>query len=148
MRVAFLIVLVAAAIWYSYVAFADLAFMTRTGRLGPGFFPRIIGVLAVLMTLWALVGEVRARRLADGSASQWRDAVLLISLALGYAVLLRSFGGFVATFLFLAITLSVLNRGDHLRNALISVLVPAGVYLLFDRLLNANMPVALFPLPL
>ena len=73
---------------------------------------------------------------------------LLMALALGYAVLLRLFGGLVATVIFLAVALSLLNRGKPLKNALISVLVPAFVYLLFDRILNANMPPALIDLPI
>ena len=44
MRIGFLLVLLAGSVFYSYVAFADLSFMTRTGRLGPGFFPRLVGM--------------------------------------------------------------------------------------------------------
>ena len=148
MRVIFLIVLLAGAVFYSYVAFADLAFLTRTGRLGPGFFPRIIGVSAILIVLWALVDALRAKAPAEGDAQQWKDVVVLIALAIGYAVLLRLFGGFVATLLFLMATLSVLNRGKPVQNAVIAILVPVAVYLLFDRALNANMPPALFALPI
>ena len=148
MRIAFFVVLLAASVFYSYIAFIDLDFMTRSGRLGPGFFPRIIGVMAILMTLWATWDEMRSTDAPDGDAQNWRDVALLMALALGYAVLLRLFGGFVATVIFLAITLSLLNRGQMLRNALIAVLVPGFVYLLFDRILNANMPPALFELPI
>lgn len=148
MRIAFLLVVLTGALFYTYVAFVDLSFLTRTGRLGPGFFPRIVGVAAVAVTLWALVEELRSRSVEEGSPQQWLDVATVIVLALGYAVLLRLFGGLVATFIFLAVALSVLNRGRHLRNAAVAVLVPSGVYLLFDRLLNANMPPALIALPL
>lgn len=149
MRVVFLVVLLAGAVFYSYVAFADLAFLTRTGRLGPGFFPRVIGVAALAMTLWALADELRrTRNMAEDEPGGWRDAVVLIALALGYAVLLRLFGGFVATLVYLAVALTILNPGRYLNNGLIAVLVPAGVYLVFDRILNANMPPGLFELPL
>lgn len=148
MRVIFLIFLLGAAVFYSYVAFVDLGFLTRTGRLGPGFFPRVIGVSAIVVTLWALVDELRNRADPEEDRQRWADVALLIGLALGYAVLLRLFGGFIATLVFLAVTLSVINRGQHLKNALVAVLVPSGVYLLFDRILNANMPPALFDLPI
>ncbi|SDZ96496.1 tripartite tricarboxylate transporter TctB family protein [Rubrimonas cliftonensis] len=148
MRIAFFLVVLTGAIFYSYVAFADLGFLSRTGRLGPGFFPRIIGVAAIVMTLWALVDELRARRGPGGAFEQWRDVAVLIAFALGYAVLLRLFGGFVATFLFLLLTLSVLNPGRRLTNGLVAVIVPGVVYLLFDQLLNANMPPALIDLPI
>ena len=148
MRVIFLIVLLAGAVFYSYVAFADLGFLTRTGRLGPGFFPRVIGVSTVAFLLWAVIDELRSRAAAEGSAEQWRDVLTITALAIGYAVLLRLVGGFVATLLFLMGTLSVLNPGRYLQNAAIAVVVPVAVYLLFDRLLNANLPPALFDLPI
>lgn len=148
MRIVFLVVLLAGAVFYSYIAFADLSFLSRTGRLGPGFFPRIIGVSMAIVTLWVIIEEMRRRQPPDGTRQQWKDVATLIALALGYAVLLKLFGGFVATLIFLAVTLSVLNPGRHVKNALIALLFPAGTYLLFDKLLNASMPPALFELPL
>lgn len=148
MRVVFLVAILAASIYYSYVAFNDLSFLTRTGRPGPGFFPRIIGVGAILVTLWALVDELRGSGSDASNRDQWKDVVLLMALAVGYAVLLRLFGGFPATVIFLGVTLTILNRPQPLKNLMISILVPGGVYLLFDRVLNANMPPALFELPL
>lgn len=148
MRIPFLLALLAGAVFYTYIAFVDLPFLTRSGRLGPGFFPRIIGIGMVGMTLWILLDELRHRSPDASTATQWRDVVLLMALAVGYAVMLRLFGGFFATLIYLAVTLSILNRGQHVKNATVSVLVPGGVYLLFDRILNANMPPALFTLPI
>lgn len=148
MRLIFLIVLLAGAIYYSYVAFADLNFMTRTGRLGPGFFPRLIGVSAIVILLWALFDERKNAGTEGQSSAEWRDVAILIALAIGYAVLMRIFGGFVSTVIFLAAALSVLNRGRTIQNAIIALLVPAAVYLLFDQVLNASMPPALIDLPI
>ena len=148
MRIVFTLVLLVGAILYSYTAFSNLSFMTQTGRLGPGFFPRVIGVAAIVAILWTLIDDVRKTKVSGEENYQWGDVVLLITLALGYAVLLRLFGGFIATVIFLLITLFFLNPGQHLKNLIVSVLVPAGVYLLFDQVLNANMPPALFALPL
>jgi len=61
---------------------------------------------------------------------------------------LKLFGGFVATVIFLGATLMLLNRAQPIKNVLVATLVPSGVYLLFDRVLNANMPPALFELPI
>lgn len=146
MRLAFFIVLLCGAIFYSYIAFENLNFMTRTGRLGPGFFPRLIGVAAVALTLWALIEELRTRRESDDDEGHWGDVFVLIGLAVCYAVLLRLFGGFVSTVIFLAAALTVLNKGQMVRNAVISVAVPVAIYLLFDKVLNASMPPALFDL--
>jgi len=150
MRRVFLVVLLAGAIYYTYVAFADLNFLTRTGRPGPGFFPRLIGAAAVVMILWTLIEEMRkdeAMRVRTSPAA-WKDVVLLMGLAIGYAVLLRLFGGFIATVIFLGVTLMILNRAQPMKNLALAILIPGGVYLLFDRVLNANMPPALISLPI
>lgn len=147
MRIAFLVALLAGAIFYSYIAFVDLGFMTRTGRLGPGFFPRSIGIASILITLWAIFDELRSGEIArDGDRQSWTDVVSLMALAVGYAILIRLFGGALATFMFLAVTLMILNRGQLVKNMAVAILVPAFVYLLFDRVLNANMPPAMFEL--
>ena len=144
MRLAFMFVVLAGAIFYSYVAFIDLSFLSRTGRLGPGFFPRLVGVSAVVMTIWVIVDLLRDQRPEEDDASSGGDVVKLMVLALAYAVLLRLFGGFIATVIYLAMTLTVMNRDKYLQNVILSLTFPAGVYLLFDKLLNANMPPALF----
>ena len=100
MRIVFTLVLLAGAVFYTYIAFIDLSFLSRTGRLGPGFFPRLIGVSAVVMTLWVLVDELRKREPSLDDPKRWGDVVMLMALALGYAVLLRLFGGFAATIVF------------------------------------------------
>ncbi|MFT7058249.1 MAG: hypothetical protein ACJASV_000749 [Pseudorhodobacter sp.] len=148
MRLAFLFIVLAGAVFYSYVAFVDLSFFSRTGRLGPGFFPRLVGCAAIAMTVWVILDALREGRVAGDDNSSWGDVVKLIALAVTYAVLLRLFGGFVATVIYLALTLSFLNRGKHLQNAVLSIVFPAAVYLLFDQLLNANMPPALFAFPI
>jgi hypothetical protein len=156
MRIVFLVALLGGAVFYSYIAFVDLGFMTRTGRLGPGFFPRIVGVSMAVMTLWAILDALRDRaRVAAGGApgtddapdGRWRDFVLLVVMALGYAVLIRLFGGLIATVIYLSIALTLLNPGKHLQNSLVAVLFPIAVYLLFDLVLNASMPPALIDLP-
>ncbi|GGE45574.1 tripartite tricarboxylate transporter TctB family protein [Actibacterium pelagium] len=150
MRRVFLVVLLAGVIYYTYVAFADLNFLTRTGRPGPGFFPRVIGISAIFIILWALIDELRkgADEQEKANPEAWQDVVMLMALAIGYAVLLRMFGGFVATVIFLGVTLMVLNRTQPLKNFALAILIPGGVYLLFDRVLNANMPPALYDLPI
>jgi putative tricarboxylic transport membrane protein len=154
MRIAFLVALLGGAVFYSYVAFVDLNFLTRTGRLGPGYFPRIIGVGLIVMTLWAILDALRDRRMSSAGVTidglptgSWRDAATLIALAIGYALLLRLFGGFVSTIVYLGCALSLLNPGRHLQNVLVALLLPVAVYLLFDRLLNASVPPALIDLP-
>lgn len=156
MRIVFLLALLGAGIYYSYIAFVDLNFMTRTGRLGPGFFPRIVGLGIVGMTLWAILDALRDRaRVAaggapgadDAPAGRWSDFVTLLALALGYAVLIRLFGGYISTIAYLGLALMIFNPGRPVQNALVALIFPTVVFVLFDRVLNANMPPALIDLP-
>ena len=156
MRIVFLVALLGASIFYSYIAFYDLNFMTRSGRLGPGFFPRIVGAGMVIMTLWALADALRDRaRVAAGGTpgaddaplGGWRDLLILLGLAIGYAVLIRLFGGFISTVAYLGLALVLFNPGRPLLNTAVALIFPATVYVLFDRVLNANMPPALIDLP-
>lgn len=147
MRIAFLIVVLAGSIYYTYVAFMDLSFLTRSGRLGPGFFPRVVGISMTALTFWALIDALREGRDTTGAMSDWGDVFKLMALALSYAVLLRLFGGFPATVVFLGATLLVINRGRYVQNAILTVVIPSAIYLLFDKLLNASMPPALLELP-
>lgn len=156
MRIVFLLALLGAAICYTFIAFTDLNFMTRTGRLGPGFFPRLVGLGMIAMLLWSILDALRDRaRIVAGGApgaddapdGRWRDFVTLLALALGYAVLIRLFGGYISTILYLGLALTLFNPGRHLQNALVAVIFPTAVVLLFDRVLNANMPPALIDLP-
>lgn len=147
MRIAFLLFVLAGAVFYTYMAFVDLDFMTRRGRLGPGFFPRIVGLSMAALTIWVIAETWNKHLGPEGASSKWRDALILIVLAIAYAVALRLFGGFPATVIYLGLALSLLNRGHLLQNAILTVTIPSVVYLLFDRLLNANMPPALINLP-
>lgn len=142
MRIAFYLALLVGGGLYARVAFAELDFLTRSGRPGPGFFPRIIGASLIAATLWALLDSLRASERGSEEGGSLRDLVPLLALAIGYATLLRLTGWLPATFAFLAFALSFLNWGRHVQNASIAVGAPIGIYLLFDRLLNASMPPA------
>jgi putative tricarboxylic transport membrane protein len=148
MRIAFLVAILAGGVFYTYVAFADLGFMTRTGRLGPGFFPRIIGLSIVAIAIWTIADALRERRRAEQTHGFWRDVAALAGLSLGYAILLWALGGFLASVVFLLAALSLLNPGRPLQNGALALVLPACVYLLFDVLLNASMPPGLVPLPI
>lgn len=149
MRIAFLLAVLAGSVFYTYIAFAELSFLTKTGRLGPGFFPRVTGLALITFSVWAVADAVRdTSKPGSALAGSWPEVAMLIALAVGYAVLLRLFGGFVATVIYLALTLSLLNRGKHIQNVVLCVLLPSAIYLLFDKVLNASMPPALFQLPI
>lgn len=147
MRVGFLLALLAGSAFYSYYAFAELAFLSSTGRLGPGFFPRIIGIGLIAMCLLGLVQDVRRMRSDDTRSAFWPQVLMVAALSAGMIVLFPLVGGTLAIAVFLLAALSVLNRGHLVQNVAVAVLLPLGVYFLFDVWLNAAMPEGLLPLP-
>ena len=145
MRAAFLLAVLALAGGYTALAFTELTWLSSAGRLGPGFFPRIIGVSLVVLCLYSLYAD-RMRGESFFSAN-WRSAAAVALLSAGFVAALEVLGGLLAMVAFMAAALYLLNRGRPLQNALIAIVLPVCVYLLFRVWLNAAMPRGLLPLP-
>ena len=164
-RLLFLGTLTVIAIGYTVIAF-DMEWRIRNGQIGPGFFPRIVGVLTVTGLL-AEIARVLLGRSGSSSSSSMADAdeeaelgidgdgrtdapvtaFMVGAMWLCY-VLFEPLGALLASILFLALALSVVNRGRHRQNALVSILVPVGLYLLFEVLLDSGLPPGLVLPPL
>jgi putative tricarboxylic transport membrane protein len=145
MRLAFTAVILCVAAFYTYWAFAELSFLSSAGRLGPGFFPRIIGVALIVGCVLTLAGDLRTRE-GDTVSNYWRITVVVASLSGIFILLLSVLGGPLAMVVYMLATLSVLNRGRILQNIAVSVGLPIVLFLLFDVWLNASMPSGIFGL--
>ena len=145
MRAGFLGALLLFAGGYGYVAFAELSYLSSAGRLGPGFFPRIIGAALVVLCAYSLYAD---RRSTSGAPSPYlRTLAAVVGLSAAFVLALELIGGLLSMVAFMAAALAFLNRGRYLQNALIALLLPIGIYLLFRVWLNAAMPQGLLPLP-
>lgn len=142
MRAGFLLAILLASGGYTWVAFAELTYLSSAGRLGPGFFPRIIGVALVLLCLESLY---RDRTFRDSLSPYWRHAVAIAALSAAFVPLLDLLGGLLAMVAFMGASLAFLNRGRPLQNAILALALPACVYLVFKVWLSAAMPRGLLP---
>jgi hypothetical protein len=145
MRAGFLGALLLLAGGYSYVAFADLSYLSSAGRLGPGFFPRIIGVGLTALCAYSLYADRACT--PEPLSAFWRTLAAVAGLSAAFVLALELIGGLLSMIAFMAATLAVLNRGRHVQNALLAVALPVGAYLLFKVWLNAAMPRGILPLP-
>ena len=145
MRAGFLLAILFLAAGYTYGAFSGLAYVSTTGRLGPGFFPRIIGVALVVLCAYSLYADAKAG--GEARSPFWRTAAAVALLTAAFVVLLEVLGGLASMIAFMAASLALLNRGRHLQNLLLALLLPAGLYFLFKVWLNAAMPRGMIPLP-
>jgi hypothetical protein len=144
MRAGFLAGILLLAGGYTWIAFAELALLSSAGRLGPGFFPRIIGGALVLMCAWSLADELR-RRAPEPRSEFWRATLMLALLSGLFVAALDVLGGLVSMIVYMAAVLGYLNRRRTLQNALLAVLLPLAIYLLFRVWLNAAVPRGLLP---
>jgi putative tricarboxylic transport membrane protein len=147
MRLAFTAAILCLAVLYTYWAFADLSFLSSTGRLGPGFFPRIIGLILIVACLLTLAGDLKGRRAEGGLSSFWQITVVVAALSGAFVLLLEVLGGPLAMMVYMLATLTVLDRGRPMQNVAIGVGFPLALFLLFDRWLNASMPPDALGLP-
>jgi hypothetical protein len=145
MRAGFLGALLLLAGGYTYVAFGDLSYLSSAGRLGPGFFPRIIGVSLTALCAYSLYAD-RART-SEPLSPFWRTLAAVAGLTAGFVLALELIGGLLSMIAFMAAALAYLNRGRHLQNALLALALPIGLYLLFRVWLNAAVPRGMLPLP-
>jgi putative tricarboxylic transport membrane protein len=141
-RVVWLAAIAVVAAVYTWMAFG-MEWETEAGRIGPGFFPRIIGGLIVVLCLVAIARALREQRPAE-SGRGWLVAYASIGL-LGYLLVFEFAGAAIASVAFMLFLLSATNRGRTVANVALAVLLPAGLYLLFELGLGAGLPPG--PLP-
>jgi hypothetical protein len=145
MRAGFLAGVLAAAAGYTWLAFAELAWLSSAGRLGPGFFPRIIGASLVALCAYSLIAERKAPR--EPLSPHWRTTVVLAALSALFVAALDVLGGLLSMIAFMAAALWTLNRGRHVQNALLALALPLCMYLVFRVWLNAAVPRGMLGLP-
>lgn len=146
-RAGFLLAILFLAASYTYVAFADLSYLSSAGRLGPGFMPRIIGVSLVAMCALSLYADMKHLPAEQPMSPAWRSAAVLALLSGVFVGLLDLLGGLLSMVVFMGASLWMLNRGRPLQNALVAVLLPLAIYGVFTVWLRAAMPRGLLPLP-
>ena len=109
--------------------------------LGPAAYPALIGTLVALL---AVMQWVRSRptpaATQDAFWHQHRRAAVLGAYLLAYVLLLEPVGVLVSTFTFLLLSHIWLGERRWLRAAATGLAITIALWLLFDRLLHANLP--------
>ena len=145
MRAGFLLAILLVSSGYTWLAFAELDYLSSAGRLGPGFFPRLIGVALVVLCAFSLYKDFSFR---ESLSAHWRTTVVVAALAAAFIAALEPLGGLLAMLAFMGAALAFLNRGRPLQNAILALVLPVLLYLLFKVWLNAALPRGILPLPL
>jgi putative tricarboxylic transport membrane protein len=158
-RLVFLASLTVLAAAYTLIAF-QMEWRIQNGQIGPGFFPRFVGIGTVVGCLAAIALTLSGRGATDSAPDPAEDAdfelpaavedgegrtapwatVLVVGAMVIFFVVFELLGALLSSVLFLALALTMVNPGRHRMNAAVSVLVPVGLYLLFEVLLDAGLP--------
>ena len=131
---------------------------TAAGRIGPGFFPRVIGVLGLVLALVAMVRSLRAEPEADGDLPGEESGeadlgrhpatlAIVVAASVAFAATFVLLGAVIAGAAFLFGCLWLLNRPRPALNTALSLGIAIGLYLLFETLLDAGLPAGVLPLP-
>jgi putative tricarboxylic transport membrane protein len=157
-KLAFLGVLLLVFAVYTEMAMG-MEWRTQAGRIGPGYFPRILGFTAIAVTVAAGAREILSRagsktadqvEAAEGAAEPdlGRHPMALVGFIAAAAVfvaLLGVLGAALAGVLFLGVTLWFLDPEHHIRAVIIAVAVPVLLYVAFQVGLNAGLPQGILP---
>lgn len=135
------------SVFYAVLAFADLNFLSSRGRIGPGFFPQIIAVALVAFVLHATVVEFRRRHTDDAISMDWPVTIFVVAMVALLIIASHFLGALPGMVLFMLLALFVLNRGRHVTNLLVGLLLPIGLFTLFRHTLNAALPPGMLGLP-
>lgn len=151
----FLALLLVVLAVYTEMAF-ELDWRTQAGRIGPGFFPRIVGLGGLAITLWALVSAIRSPEddevvaledeVGDADLGKHPRLLAIMVVAAGvFVATLIALGTIISSAVFLIVMLTLLNPGRHLANAAVAIGIPLALYLLLQTLLNAGLPEGILP---
>lgn len=139
-RTLFILGLLILSLGYAATAFG-LPWTTTNGRIGPGFFPRILGLLLIALVGAALVDALHRDGQRDGEQRGQVSATLgVLALIAVFVPALLVFGALIGMILYTLAALFVFNRGHTVANLLIGFGFPIGLYLMFDTWLNATLP--------
>jgi putative tricarboxylic transport membrane protein len=158
-KLTFLGVLLLAFAVYTEMAMG-MEWRTQAGRIGPGFFPRILGFTAIAVTITAALREILSRptskpasqaEAADEAAEPdlGRHPVALVAFAVAAAMFVGLFGilgAVLSGILFLGVTLWFLDREHHVRAVILAIGIPVLLYLAFQTGLNVGLPQGILPL--
>ncbi|WP_456276105.1 tripartite tricarboxylate transporter TctB family protein [Bacillus sp. AK128] len=110
-------------------------------NVGPDMFPKILGVLLVLLSLRLFYETFKYQATNRGSQKpEYLRFFMIFGAAILYTALLETLGYVVTTFLFLVIGFQVMQKGGWVKTIIISAAFSFGVYYLFVEVLKGTLP--------
>ena len=118
---------------------------------GPRFLPAVVAVAWTLLGVAYLVGAVaalagRRHQPAGERFDNLLRVVILLVVLVAYAYAIDPVGYLISTAVLFGLCAALLGSRNHVRDAVIAVVLTAATYFLFSRGMNIYLPPGLLPL--
>jgi putative tricarboxylic transport membrane protein len=118
---------------------------------GPRFLPAVIAVAWTLLGIAYLAGALaalagRRHQPASERFDHLLRVVLLLVVLVAYAYAIDPIGYLISTAVLFGVCAALLGSRNHIRDAVIAVVLTVAIYFLFSRGLNIYLPPGLLPL--
>lgn len=114
------------------------------GRPGAGFFPVLISGALIILTIINTMIDFRKNKLENDEITddyfELKDMIVVGVMILVYMVIFSLLGYIVSTLLFILCTLFYLRPKFKIQNILVSIVLVAIIYVVFDYTLSTGLP--------
>jgi putative tricarboxylic transport membrane protein len=145
--------LVSSIIWMAlggiFVVGALQQGLMRRGIPGPGFFPFLLGLALLFVSLFVLIPALRQKEKDESSAffpepGSLRNLLLAVIALFAYGFAMEYIGYLLTTFLFMLITGRLMEPKGWWTTTLVALLTAVLSYLLFVVLMEVQLPQGVF----
>lgn len=117
-----------------------------SGAPGPGFFPRALGSLLVLVSVGVIIRALKLEPAADVTvALGHRDITLTVLALVGFGLVFEYAGFVLSATLFMLVLLRAFAKRGWLSSLATSVTIVLVSYYVFVKLLGVSLPVGWMP---
>jgi len=116
-------------------------------RYGPNFFPQSLSAMLGLSSIILIIQALRGKALKDLESIDKQGfirATTTLVIALIYLFIMQYIGFYIATLLFLFVTMKYLGQKNNIVTALISLCVGSIIYGIFSMFLKIPLPEGIF----
>ncbi len=113
---------------------------------GPGFHPFWLGICLAVLSLFLIFDTLRRKGVKEDQESQLPGkkalvrVVMILLITAVLALLMTRLGFVLSSFVFIALTLSILEKFKIVKSVLYSAAFSAGIFLIFRYWLEVDLP--------
>jgi putative tricarboxylic transport membrane protein len=117
--------------------------------MGAGFMPFLASIVLFLLSAVVLIVEIRglAKNEEKGASLEWKELtkpILLVVGLIAYALVLKTLGYLVTTFLWMFFMFFMLERKKWRKDIAVAAMIVIVSYIIFDKWLRLLLPPGVF----